>query len=152
VLDVVPDTISLAHPADNTHGNMDDSDIEPDVIAAMPPHAKVSTLLAARPVPETGLGQSSSRCEPAEPAVPPRVQVLASKLLELKAARLSRQAHRLNQKAQAGLRPSDDEARPTTRPTERKLVHSRREAESVTSSTDLSRSIRQRSSRPWSAS
>ena len=114
----MPDTISLAHPADDMHGNMDDSDIEPDVIAAMPPHAEVSTLLAARPVSETGPGQSSSRCEPAEPAVPPRVQVPASKLLlELKAARLSQQAHRLNQKAQAGLRLSNDEVHLTTRPT-----------------------------------
>jgi hypothetical protein len=121
VLNVVPDTISLAHPANDTHGNTDDSDIEPDVIAAMPPHAEVSTLLAARPVSETGLGQSSSRCEPAELAVPPRVRVPVSKLLELKAARLSQQAHQLNQKAQAGLRPSNDEARLTTHPTREEI-------------------------------
>jgi hypothetical protein len=121
VLDVVPDTISLAHPANDMHGNMDDSDIELDVIAVMPPYAEVSTLLAAHPVSETGLGQSSSRCEPTEPAVPPRVQVPASKLLELKAARLSQQAHWLNQKAQAGLHPSDDEAHPTTCPTREEI-------------------------------
>jgi hypothetical protein len=41
--------------------------------------------------------------------------------LELKAARLSRQAQRLNRKAQAGLPPSDDEARPTTCPTREEL-------------------------------
>ena len=117
----MPDTISLAHPANNMHGNTDDSDIEPDVIAAMPPHAEVSTLLAVHPVSETGLGQSSSRCEPTEPAVPPRVRVPASKLLELKAARLSQQAHQLNQKAQAGLRPSDNEACPTTHPTQEEI-------------------------------
>ena len=39
----------------------------------------------------------------------------------MKAARLSRQAQRLNQKAQAGLPPSDDEARPTNRPDPERL-------------------------------
>ena len=117
VLNVVPASISPEHPADATHSNTDDSDVEPDAIAAMPPPAEVSTSVAARPVSETGLGQSSSRCEPADPAVPPKVRVPASKLLELKAARLSWQAQQLNHKVQAGLPPSDDEVRPTTRPT-----------------------------------
>ena len=117
----MPDTISLAHPADDMHGNMDDSDIEPDVIAAMPPHAEVSTLLAARPVSETGPGQSSGRREPADPAVPPKVRVPASKLMELKAARLARQAERRLRKAQAGLPPSNDEVPRITHPTREEL-------------------------------
>jgi hypothetical protein len=92
------------------------------MIAAMPPPTEVSTLLVARPITETVLGQSPTQREPTEPAVtppaiPPRVRVPASGLLELKAARLARQAHRLAQKAQAGLPPSNDKAHPTTRPT-----------------------------------
>jgi hypothetical protein len=76
-------------PTNDMHGNTDDLDVEPDMILLTPPPAEVSTLLAAYLISETGPGQSSSRCEPTEPAVPPRVQVPASKLLELKAARLS---------------------------------------------------------------
>jgi len=64
VLYVVPDTISLAHPANDTHGNTDDSDIKPDMIAVMPPHAKVSTLLAAHPISETGLGVKATESLP----------------------------------------------------------------------------------------
>jgi hypothetical protein len=117
----MPPSISLARPTDDTHSNADDSDRELDTIATMPPPTKVSTSVAARPVSETGPGQSSGRCEPADPAVPPKVQVPASKLMELKAARLARQAERCLQKAQAGLPPSDDEVPRITRPTREEL-------------------------------
>jgi len=43
------------------------------------------------------------------------------KLLELKAARLSWQAQWLNQKAQAGLPPFNDEAHLTTHPAQKEL-------------------------------
>jgi hypothetical protein len=54
VLDVVPASISIERPADDTHDNPDDSDldIEPDAIAAMPPPTEVSILLATCPVSE----------------------------------------------------------------------------------------------------
>jgi hypothetical protein len=121
ILDVVPPSISLARPADDMHSNADDSDRELDTIATMPPPTEVSMSVAVRPVSETGPGQSSSRREPAEPAVPPKVQVPASKLMELKAARLARQAERRLRKAQAGLPPSNDEAPRITRPTQEEL-------------------------------
>ena len=122
MLNVVPTSISIAHPANNIHGNTDDSDIKPDMIAATPPPTEVSTLLVVCPITETVPGQSPAQREPTEPAIappaiPPRVQVSVSKLLEMKAARLAQQAQWLNQKAQAGLPPSNDEVCPTTHPT-----------------------------------
>jgi len=100
MLNIVPTSISITHPTNNMHGNTDDSEIEPDMIAVMPPPTEVSTLLMARPITETVPGQSPTQREPTEPAVappavPPRVRVPASRLLELKAARLAQQAHRL---------------------------------------------------------
>ncbi len=89
ILDVIPDTISLTRPANDTNHYMDGSDVKPNIIVAMPSPTKVSTLLAAHPISETGPGQSSNRYEPTEPAIPPRVRVPASKLLEMKAARLA---------------------------------------------------------------
>ena len=56
VLDIMPTSISIACPTDDTHGNTYDSEIEPDMIAAMPPPTEVSTLLVARPITETVLG------------------------------------------------------------------------------------------------
>jgi len=56
VLDVVLASISIACPADDTHSNTDDSDIEPDTIAVMPPPMEVSTLHVACPISETVLG------------------------------------------------------------------------------------------------
>jgi hypothetical protein len=58
MLDVVPTSISIACPTNNMHSNTDDSEIEPDMIAATPPPTKVSTLLVAHPVTETVPGQS----------------------------------------------------------------------------------------------
>jgi hypothetical protein len=102
---------------------LDDSDIELDTIAAMAPPTKVSTLLAGRPLSEAVLGQFPAQREPTEPAIVPSAaspggRVPASRLRELKAARIARQAERRLRKAQLGLPPSDDELRPTTRPTQ----------------------------------
>jgi hypothetical protein len=53
VLDVVPPSISLAQPTNEMHGNTDDSDVEPDTIAATHSAAEVSALIAARPFSDT---------------------------------------------------------------------------------------------------
>ena len=120
------------------HGNADgsDSDIEPDTIAPTPPPAEVSTLLAARPVSETVPGQSPGRRELTEPIVAPPAaspegcvpSSRASRLKELQAARLARQAQSRLRKEQLGLPPSDDECRPTYRPTPERLreLHEKR--------------------------
>ena len=100
MLDVVLASISIACPADDTHSNMNDSVVEPDMIAVMPPPAEVSTLHAAHPISKTVLGQSPTQHEPTEPAVAPPTaspggHVPASresKLRQLKAERLAWQA------------------------------------------------------------
>jgi hypothetical protein len=134
----VPSTITPAYPIDDTHtGNdtdetdlyLDVSDIEPDTIATTPPPAEVSALIPARPVSETVPRQSPAQREPIEPTVAPpaastggRVPASrASRLKELKAARLAREAERRLRKAQLGLAPSDDELHPTIRPTQERI-------------------------------
>ncbi len=59
----VPSTITPTGPIDDTHGNtdesdfyLDDLDIKPNTIAAMPPPAKVSTLVVMCPISEIGPG------------------------------------------------------------------------------------------------
>lgn len=139
MLGTVPSTITLAGPIDDTHNDtdesyLDDSDIEMDMIAAMPPPTEVSTSVAARPVSETGPGQSSGRRGPTEQAVAPPTAPAspeghvppgpsrADKLRQLRADRLARQAEWRLRKEQLGLPPSDDELRPTIRPTREQLA------------------------------
>jgi hypothetical protein len=129
VLDVVPASIPIARPVDDTLGNTDDSDVEPDTIEVMPPSAEVSTLLAARPLSDTVPGQAAAQRETTEPTIAPPAASpggpvpgsRASKLRELKAARIARQAERRLRKEQLGLPPSDDELRPTIRPTQERI-------------------------------
>jgi hypothetical protein len=136
MLGTVPSTITPAGPIDDTHNDtdesyLDDSNIEPNMIVAMPPPAEVSTLVAARPVSETGPGQSSGRREPTEQAITPPTAPAspeghvplsrASKLRQLRADRLARQAQRRLRKEQLGLPPSDDELPPPFIPNPERL-------------------------------
>jgi hypothetical protein len=122
VLDVVPTSISVARPSDDMHIDTDDSDVEPDTIAATPPPAEVSALIAARPISEIVPGQSPAQREPTEPVVAPpatspRVRVQQSKMMEMKARRLAQKAERRRRMEQLGFTPSDDELPPPFRPT-----------------------------------